>query len=145
MKIYISGALQASHDLAKARALYDHAAQVLGRCGHRVYVPHQNTDPEHARDVSSASVFARDSEQMLRAEGIVAFLNEPSLGVGAELAIALNQGIKIFAFAQSGRPVSRFVQGMLAASDVTIYEYDSLADLDKELFEIRHRIGSEAA
>ncbi len=129
MKIYLSGALQASRDLSAARRLYAYAAEVLRAEGHDVYLPHQNTDPENAPHATASEVFNRDLEQMRGADLIVAFLNEPSLGVGAELALAIEHRIEIVALAENRQAVSRFMRGLLDAAEAPLQEYSSMQDL----------------
>lgn len=133
MKIYVSGALQASRDLVAARALYAFVADTLANAGHQVYLPHQNTDPVFGRAASAGDVFKRDCEELFRADMVVALLNEPSLGVGAELALAASRGIKICAYAERSTKVSRFIVGLLEAQNVRLTSYDTRRDLASKL------------
>lgn len=113
MKIYISGALQGSRDLTGARALYEAAALAVEEAGHTPYLPHKHTDPVEAADLDAVSVFQRDMANLRGADLIVAFLNEPSLGVGAELVLAREAGKPVLALHADGTSVSRFVAGYL--------------------------------
>ncbi|MET3413805.1 nucleoside 2-deoxyribosyltransferase [Methylobacterium sp. 1030] len=114
MKVYISGALQASRDLAGARALYEAAALAVEEAGHTPYLPHKHTDPVKAADLDAVSVFRRDMANLRAADLVVAFLDEPSLGVGAELVLAREAGTPVLALHAAGTGVSRFVAGYLS-------------------------------
>ncbi len=58
----------------------------------------------------------------------VAYLGEPSLGAGAETAIAMQEDIRILALSESCKPVSRFLLGLLETyENAEVFEYDSLA------------------
>src|ERR1700693_5455057 len=48
---YISGALTAIADGARARVFYELLAEIVSECGLRPYLPHQSTDPVAAADL----------------------------------------------------------------------------------------------
>lgn len=131
MKIYISGALKGSKDLISARALYDKTAEFIGTCGHAPYVPHQNTDPIRAAEVLPSNVFKMDVAHMRSASGVIAFLNEPSLGVGAELAICAQERIPVLALHEANSDVSRFALGLLETyDDGDVVQYGDWNDVE---------------
>ncbi len=130
MRIYISGALAGSSDLAKARLLYEDVAVRLKGVGLRPYLPHSQTDPEHQADVSSAEVFTRDLNELLSSDVVLAFLGEPSLGVGAEIALALGRRLPVVGVWPEGTRVSRFVLGLLEASpSARVGSYRSIGEV----------------
>jgi len=113
MKVYVSGALKGSRDLAQARSLYEQAAQVVEAAGHDAYLPHQHTDPERAADVPPIQIYHRDVEALTKSDGVLAFLGEPSLGVGAELALCVQAGVPILGLHRPTEDISRFATGLL--------------------------------
>jgi hypothetical protein len=144
MKIYISGALQAASDLAAARQLYAFTATTLRERGYEVYVPHQNTDPEHARHLSPLDVYQHDLSVLIHSDVLVAFLTEPSLGVGAEVAIALEKNLRLLAFAEEGRSVSRFLEGLIFSHRGQIHRFGNRHQLRERLIALMLPLESAA-
>ncbi|WP_299631762.1 nucleoside 2-deoxyribosyltransferase [uncultured Roseobacter sp.] len=130
MKYYVSGALQGSDNLKEARAVYERAGKAIQTAGAMAYVPHTNTDPETNVSLDSHSVFRTDLDEIKKADALVVFLNEPSLGVGAEIAIALSMGKQLLPVVFSGKPYSRFVGGMLEAHGVSVQQYKTVSELE---------------
>lgn len=134
MKVYISGALAASKDIATARRRYEELAALLTAAGHSPYLPHSRTDPERSPGIASADVFREDMEALVRADAVVAIMDEPSLGVGAEIAIALERGIMVIGAFHRGANASRFVRGLLEGSPRgAVFEYDELTEIPDAL------------
>jgi len=113
MNVYISGSLAGSKDIVKARALYEHLAQTCRQANCTPYVPHQNTDPIWSMELDCTAVYDKDIERLSAADVIVAYLGEPSLGVGAEIAFAVQMKKHIIAIWEEDAKVSRFVAGLL--------------------------------
>ena len=113
MRAYLSGALQNAHDVDRARALYERLAEACRGAGWEAYVPHLRADPIRDAGLSNLEVAERDLDEISLADVIVAYLGEPSLGVGAEIALALKAGKRVIAVAEEGRRVSRFLIGLL--------------------------------
>ena len=93
--IYISGALMGSSDLSAARELYERVAGMVEGLGQDAYVPHKATDPEGNPTIPPGEVFRTAVDNILASKGVIAFLNEPSLGVGAEIAICIHESIPV--------------------------------------------------
>jgi nucleoside 2-deoxyribosyltransferase len=126
LAVYISGALMGASDLQRVRKLYEALASVCERQGCTAYLPHRNTDPETAASLSTESVVEQDIAKMSEADVILAYLGEPSLGVGAEIAMAVQQGKHILALYESSRKVSRFIKGLLSKYPKSrVYEFDT--------------------
>lgn len=113
MRVYVSGPLQGSTDLAAARQLYLSLADALSAAGHEPYVPHVHTDPETAGHLSARDVYDRDMRALLGCEAVVVHLGAPSTGAGAELAIADRAGKAIVGVRRPSEKVSRFAEGLL--------------------------------
>ena len=112
MNAYISGALMNTASLDRARALYERLADACRTAGWEAYVPHQHADPARDPQLANADVAERDLDQISAADAVVAYVGEPSLGVGAEVAIALRAGKKVLLVAEADRRVSRFLLGL---------------------------------
>jgi nucleoside 2-deoxyribosyltransferase len=119
ISVYISGALIGSGDLALARSKYERCAAVLKDAGFSPYLPHQNTDPHLMVGTAPRDVFSTDVRALMSSDAVVAFLDEPSHGVGAEIAICIARNIPIVAMVRSTVRVSRFILGMIERSDAS--------------------------
>ena len=139
MRAYISGALMNVPDLSAARALYERLGTACVSVGCEAYVPHEYADPQRDPDMPDLEVARRDLDAIAGADILVADVGEPSLGVGAEVVIALHAGKRVLALALEGRRVSRFILGLLELypGHATFFRYrtvdDACAWLQKEL------------
>jgi nucleoside 2-deoxyribosyltransferase len=126
VKAYISGALMNAGDLAAARARYERIADACAAAGWDAYVPHQHADPERDPGMTNREVADRDLAQVAGADVVVAYVGEPSLGVGAEVAIALAAGKGVLLAAERQCRVSRFLLGLAERSPdrAAILRYD---------------------
>ena len=112
MLAYISGALLNAANLEASRTLYEGFAGACTAAGCDAYVPHQHADPVRDSGLANVDVAQRDLVQVHAADVLVAYLGEPSLGVGAEVAIALAAGKRVLILAERDRRVSRFLLGL---------------------------------
>ena len=113
MQAYISGALLNAASLDTSRARYERLAEACRAAGWDAYVPHLHADPVRDAHLSNLEVAERDLDHVTAADVLVAYVGEPSLGVGAEVAIALRAGKRVLAVAESDRRVSRFLLGLV--------------------------------
>jgi 2'-deoxynucleoside 5'-phosphate N-hydrolase len=130
VRAYISGALINAARLDDARRLYERLAEACAAAGCAAYVPHQHADPVRDPDLPNAEVARRDLAEVRAADVLVAYVGEPSLGVGAEVAIALAEGKRVWLVAESDRKVSRFLLGLaeLYPSQSQVCRYASIDD-----------------
>ncbi|MFZ5720930.1 MAG: nucleoside 2-deoxyribosyltransferase [Pseudomonadota bacterium] len=145
MMIYVSGALKASSDLLSARALYENAARVIRLAGHQAYLPHQHTDPQRASRMSASQVFKRDLAALDRCDGVVVFLREPSLGVGAEIALCAQSGVPMLGLSEPADEISRFATGLLEEAGAQVVTYSDDRDLSCAIERFLLEIKSKAA
>jgi nucleoside 2-deoxyribosyltransferase len=130
IKLYISGALIGSSDLFRARSKYEACASSLRDAGFCPYLPHQNTDPQLAVGTTAEDVFSTDVQALMSSDAVIAFLDEPSHGVGAEVAICIARKIPVIALAPTSVRVSRFILGMIERSAATlVVRYSTLDEL----------------
>jgi len=113
MLIYISGPLQGSADLSRARNFYDDLAAIVRACGHDPYVPHHNTDPESAAQLSAHTVFVQDIAALNASDAVIAHIGLPSTGVGAEVAMAAGSGRRVLGIKRVSERSSRFIEGLI--------------------------------
>lgn len=130
VQAYISGALLNAEHLDRSRALYEQFASACIAAGWEAYVPHQHADPVRDAHLSNLEVAERDVDQVAAADALVAYVGEPSLGVGAEVAIALRAGKRVLVVAEANRRVSRFLLGLaeLHPSQASVFRYESVDD-----------------
>ena len=125
VRAYISGALINAARLEDARWLYERLAAACTSAGCEAYVPHQHADPVRDPHLRNTEVASRDLAEVRAADVLVAYVGEPSLGVGAEVAIALAEGKRVMLVAESDRKVSRFLLGLaeLYPSQSEVFRY----------------------
>lgn len=134
MKFYIAGALTHSADLDKSRKLYEEIGRKLEEGVHEAYIPHLHTDPELDPDASPKEVYRMDMDAIKDADMVVAILDQPSLGVGAEVAEALCRGKEVVGFASTSAKVSRYIRGLLEFSPRGRFMwYTDVSDLLRKL------------
>jgi nucleoside 2-deoxyribosyltransferase len=133
MKVYVSGPLHGSRDLRVARDLYDSIALELRECGHEPYVPHHSTDPQLASELTSEEVCRRDLKALSECDAIVAHIGAPSTGVGAEIAIALQQGMSVLGIRREHETASRFAEGLIEIRGGALATFSDTAELSSAL------------
>lgn len=145
-EVYISGALTAIADGARARVFYELLAEIVTGCGLRPYLPHQSTggtDPVAAPDLDPRSVYDIDRARVARSGLVIAYAGTPSFGVGIEVEIARERGIPVILVAERGRTVSRMLLGSPAVVDVV--RFTDLAALRQALGDAIARVTTRAS
>lgn len=112
---YISGALTHVGQADDVRSFYEDLAHACELEGGVFYLPHLSMDPRAHPDASPENVYARDAAAVLASDLVIAYVGLPSLGVGAEIAMAADAGIPIIGVRRPGDIVSRFITGLLRA------------------------------
>lgn len=127
-KVYISGPLTNTNHPDELKAFYEAIGELCRRLGLDPYVPHLATDPLKHPSISPRQVFETDKSQVTRSSLVIAYVGEPSLGVGMELAYAESAGIPVITIAKQGAHISRFARGIPAIVKEIIYfnEVDAL-------------------
>ena len=130
MRIYVAGALLGAADLEEACAAYWELGNNLRELGFDVYLPHENTHPARTRELRAKEVFERGARELRQSDVLLALLDEPSLGTGAEIALAIGEGKKVIGAHRFGNQVSRFVVGLLESEpNAWMVVYETLSDL----------------
>lgn len=109
-KIYVSGPLTCSDE--KRKKTYENIARICSTVCNNVYVPHLGgTDPTADPDIKPQTVWKKDHREVASSDLIVAYVGEPSLGVGAELEIARITASDLILWWFKGEKVSRMALG----------------------------------
>jgi 2'-deoxynucleoside 5'-phosphate N-hydrolase len=109
-KIYVSGAL--THAGKKQRRIYEKIGEICRQFSDTVYIPHlKGTDPAVNKKVSPQDVWKQDHYQVASSDLAIAYVGEPSLGVGCELEIARVTHSSIILWWFKGQMVSRMALG----------------------------------
>lgn len=137
LRVYISGAFVGSRNWEAAARRYELLGSMLKEQGFSVYLPHAHTDPIINSELTADVVFMRDREEMRRSDVLLALLDEPSHGVGAEISMALCNGMTVLGACSCGQKVSRFIRGMLEiSSNGTYFEYEDLKEVAQKVTEL---------
>lgn len=132
-KVYICGAINgAPPALLK---LYEDLGDFLRKqLRFQVYVPHIETKKalNYENPEVASAIFTLDMKGFNDADLVIAYLGEPSLGAGAELALAWSAKKQIIAFHEEGKTVSKFIQGMLKEANATVFVVPSVPEYDSE-------------
>lgn len=122
---YISGALTNVAGLDDMRRFYEAIGQVCADNGFDPYIPHQHTDPVLAAQISPGQVWETDYRVVSVSAVVVAFVGEPSLGVGAELEISRENRVPIILMARNSDKVSRMARGNPAVKKEIRFETEN--------------------
>ena len=131
MRIYFSGAIAGGRDNL---SIYQHTVERLLQVGHQVPSSHV-ADPAVLSRESSTSprdVYQRDVTWIEECEAMVAEVSTPSLGVGYEIAYALNIDRPVLCLYRRGLFVSKMITGNPAPT-LTLATYQDLDELDAHL------------
>ena len=123
MKFYISGAIQGSSDIESARDIYEHAASAVEQAGAKAYVPMLEQEEMFPKP-DSVGVYETDLQAIVESNGIIVFLDEPSLGTGAEIILAQHYQKSILPVIREGKSFSRFIDGLFRVNQLPVHEYD---------------------
>lgn len=109
-EIYISGALIFA--TTEQKNIYEKIANVCQSVCANIYVPHLNgTDPNKNSDIQPSVVWKKDHREVAVCDLIIAYVGQPSLGVGAELEIARITASDIIIWWFKGEKISKMAKG----------------------------------
>jgi nucleoside 2-deoxyribosyltransferase len=132
LKIYLSGAIQGGRDLQK---VYEVMVELLNKMNFEVltlFVASKNILEEESLSDNKA-IFLKDIECLNEADCIIAEVSIPSLGVGYEIAHALDRKIPVLAL-YDGKyaPISAMITGN-NSSYLSVKEYSSIPQLHNRI------------
>jgi len=130
-KVYISGSLTRLKGDRDYRQIYEEIGRVCSEAGYDPYIPHLFCDPIQNPEIKADVVWQKDHSEIEKADLTIAYVGQPSLGVGAELEIAriLKKDLIIWYF--EGEKVSRMALGNPAIKSTIIAKDE--ADLYRKL------------
>lgn len=131
MRVYFSGAISGGRDNLP---VYQHIVERLLQAGHEIPSAHVADPAVLSREssVSPREVYRRDIGWIEECDSMVAEVSTPSLGVGYEVAYALNIGRPVLCLHKNGLFVSKMITGN-PASKLTVAAYQDLDELDAHL------------
>lgn len=130
MKIYLSGSIAAGRERLE---VYQKIQKTLESLGHTITSP-QTTDPnvgekgEGESGLTPRAIYLRDMSQLRISEAMVAEVTIPSLGVGYEVARALERNLPVLCLFD--KKTARHIPSAMIAGNphpkMTFVEYDDL-------------------
>lgn len=132
MKAYIAGALSQLKNKEK-KQFYERIAEVCRACAIEPYLPHLKTDPIETPLLRPKEVYEWNYNQIKNSDFLIAYIGEPSLGVGTELEIAKREDVQVIALYEKDTIVSRMARGNPAV--IYTIEY---TDEEKALYELKN-------
>jgi nucleoside 2-deoxyribosyltransferase len=138
MKIYFSGSISGGRDHA---AIYPHIVARLQAQEHDVLSAHV-ADPaalEVEKDLPPREVFERDTQWVKDCDALIAEVSTPSLGVGYEIALAVQLGKPVLCVYRSGVRLSKMISGN-TAPHLMVAAYTVAAELDKHVDSFLHNL-----
>lgn len=113
VRAHISGILTNLPPGKKQRYLefYDQLAAVCRKHGWQTFVPHHFVYSDDFPEASCTEVYEREIRDLKEADVVVAYVGQPSLGVGMELEAARAQNAIIILMYEVGTILSRVVRG----------------------------------
>lgn len=122
-QVYISGPLTNS----SKKELYELLGEEFEKCGFSAYIPHQYTDPVKNSKITPEKVYQTDYRKIIESSLLVAYVGEPSLGVGQEIQIASFHAIPILLVYEKEARVSRMTLGNPGVKQT--FKYETLENL----------------
>lgn len=122
-QVYISGPLTNS----SKKELYELLGEEFEKCGFSAYIPHQHTDPVKNSKITPEKVYQTDYRKIIESSLVVAYVGEPSLGVGQEIQIAAFHQIPILLVFEKGARVSRMTLGTPGVKQT--FQFDTFENL----------------
>jgi 2'-deoxynucleoside 5'-phosphate N-hydrolase len=131
MKIYFSGSISGGRE---HEATYQHMVARLQQQKHQVLSAHvADSDAlEAEKDLPPRAVFERDTNWVRKSEALIAEVSTPSLGVGYEIALAVQLGKPVLCVYRSGVRLSKMISGN-SAPNLTVAAYSAEVELDEQV------------
>jgi nucleoside 2-deoxyribosyltransferase len=128
-KIYFAGSIRGGREDA---SLYREIITLLQTRGEVLteHIGSEGLTPSGETAMSDEEIYRRDMDWLTSSDIIVAEVTTPSLGVGFEIAKALDLGKQVICLFRPGN--GRRLSAMIAGNtDVKIYDYQSMQELVK--------------
>ena len=121
MNIYFAGSIRGGREL---QPMYMKIINHLEENGHNVLTKHvaQKTVIESESSLSSREIYERDMEWLEECESFIADVTVPSLGVGFEVASAVDRQKPVLCIFQIGVALSAMISGN-TSKNIQVREY----------------------
>ncbi|MDA8773726.1 nucleoside 2-deoxyribosyltransferase [Chlamydiia bacterium] len=128
VKFYFSGSISGGRQHEKT---YKHIVSILNEYG-EVLTEHVAYGGSRVGQYLDSEVFARDMAWLEQAQILVADVSQPSVGVGFEIASAIERGITVVALYDMGarHRLSSMISG---CPSVILFRYSSIEELSDSL------------
>lgn len=140
MRIFFAGPLTDLKNPNKTKGFYLKLARIAQKTGFDYFWAFQHgTDPNVERKISAQEVYKRDSTQLLKSNIMVAYIGEPSPGVGVEVEIAHTHDIPVCILYEKDRWTSRMLRGCPSIRKEIVFtsEKDCLEQFQKFLQDLQ--------
>ena len=134
MKIYLSGPIRGGREF---QPIYNEILEFLNSKGHTVLAHHVADENviEIEESQSNQDIYTQDIQWLKECDGVIAEVSIPSLGVGYEIAYALNLEKPVMAVYDKERnPISAMISGNTSPS-LRIKAYSTLEHLQMHIEE----------
>ncbi|MBI2426414.1 MAG: amidohydrolase family protein [Candidatus Kerfeldbacteria bacterium] len=125
-KIYLAGAFTNAQKESIMEFMRKIAAS-LPEHGLTPLLPYSMADPTRVTSVSHEDIYEYDVDLICEADAIVAYMSEPSHGVGMEIMLARMQQKPVILVYEKGRTISRMVLGAVPAANRIEFESEEEA------------------
>lgn len=132
MKIYLSGSIRGGREL---QPIYKMIYKKLIENDHIVLAHHVASENviEIEESLSNQDIYTQDVQWLRECDGVIAEVSLPSLGVGYEIAYALNLEKPVLAlYDEKRKPISAMITGN-TSHYITIRSYKQIEDLLKHI------------
>ena len=137
MKIYFAGSIRGGRE---SQPMYSKLTNHLEESGYTVLTNHvaKKTVLESETNLSAKEIYERDMEWLEACDIFIADVTVPSLGVGFEVASAVNRQKPVLCIHQKGISLSAMIAGN-SSDNIQVKEYkdaQSMIDLVDELISV---------
>ena len=135
-RIYVSHAITGIEPFQRAKDLYTIWCDLIDELGNEAVNPLEHSEQlammegMSEQELHPFKVYSQDMRLLKSCDLLVADLTHPSPGAAMEIALFMEGGDPVSAFAQKQSKVSKFVEGFLFSHNVRIYRYTTLGDED---------------
>ena len=119
-RAYIAVSLTRLSDVEEKK-FYDDVALVAKKYGFEPYVPHHVTDPVINPDFTPEDVLEINLDQLTRADILISYVGEPSLGTGMEIMFAWQREMPVILLYEKNAAISRMVRAVATRSHHRVF------------------------
>jgi nucleoside 2-deoxyribosyltransferase len=123
MRVYIAGRLTSADNYKELIEFYERIGTLCKQLEINFYLPHKHVRINKKEEVTPKEIYTRCKRHILESDLIIACMNSPSHGVGAELEIANAKGIPIVLIHCAWIEVSHMILGMSNVVEDLYYVY----------------------